>query len=286
MKPTAALAAVALILAATGTAGAVTLVFDANDIFDYATSDGSRLQQQGTARYLMTSAFMPEGRYYQTYNEGTRHLGSTAEEDLLTVANVLTFQATAGYQGVSHVQLWLSDSANAPKWGEKVVQVGNQAGLTASAGGEVAWTAEVNEHPWDADGDDPPYEPGTDQYGIVHYNTVLGGTPAEQNAISPDFNPADALWSVTGDFYVDENANGQYDSAVDSDLVIGQDYTLWFSAWTNNWYVEDDYGNGEWGSFEIQGTLKATAVPEPVTMAGLVMGIGALGGYIRRRRRT
>ncbi len=30
--------------------------------------------------------------------------------------------------------------------------------------------------------------------------------------------------------------------------------------------------------------LKVLPVPEPVTMAGLILGIGALGGYIRRRR--
>jgi hypothetical protein len=280
MKYLAAIAGIGLFLAVTGTAGAMTLAFDANDIFNYATTDDTRLNQQGTARYIQTSGVT--GRYYQTYNDGTRDIGATAAKDLQSVANILDWSATVGFQGVSHIQLWLSNATNAPKWGEKVVQVGYQNSLTASVNGEYDWTATIGENPWDADGNNPPYVPGEDQYGIVHYNTVLGGA-GHQNALSLDFNPADDLWSVTGDFYVDNNANGVYDTG-DTDLVLGDEYTLWFSAAFNNWHCVDAYGNDAWGSFLMEGTLSATAVPEPITMAGLVLGLGSLATYLRRRR--
>ena len=56
-----------LILVVNGTAAAITLQFDPMDIFNYATSDDTRLNQQGTARYIQTTGVT--GRYYQTYND-------------------------------------------------------------------------------------------------------------------------------------------------------------------------------------------------------------------------
>jgi len=149
--------------------------------------------------------------------------------------------------------------------------------------GEYDWTAEIKENPWDADGNNPPYQPGIDEYGIAHFNTVLGGA-GHQNALSPDFNPADNLWSVTGDFYVDENANGQYDAG-DSDLVLDQDYTIWFSASFNNWHIVDGYTptNDNWGSFLMEGTIIATATPEPSTMLLLGAGLLGLAGFGRKK---
>ncbi len=277
-------ATVGVILAPiTAAQAAVTLQFDPNDIFNYATSDATRLNQLGTARYVQT--LKVTSRYYQTYNDGARDAGATAAQDLQSVQNILEWSASAGYQGVSHVQLWLSDGTNAPKWGEKVVQVGYQESLTASVNGEYDWTAQISENPWDADGNNPPYVPGTDEYGMVHFNTVLGG-PGHQNALSPDFNPADELWSVTGEFYVDENANGQYDLGADSALVVGQAYPIWFSASFNNWRCVDDYGNDVWGSFLIEGTLMAAAIPEPAAIAiwSLLGALGIALGWWRRQR--
>ena len=276
------LAAISLILAVTGTAGAITLVFDANDIFNYAMSDDTRLNQQGTARLIENTN---SGRYYKTYGEvaSPRDTGATPAQDLQSVANILGWTgAEYGYQGLSHIQLWLRNDTNVRNWGEKVVQVAYQGSLTASVNGEYDWTAQVAEDPWDADGDNPPYVPGTDQYGIVNFNTELGGA-GHQNAISPNFNPADQLWSVTGDFYIDENTNGLYDAG-DTALVVGQQYTIWFAANLNNWHCVDDYGNDTWGSPLVQGTILATAVPEPVTMAGLALGIGSLATYLRKRK--
>jgi len=256
------------------------LQFNPNDLFNYAVADGTRLDQLGTARNVPNNV---TGRYYLTYNDAAsgRDAGATAAQDLQSVANILEFSAFAGFQGVSHVQLWLA-GGNAKNWGEAVLMKPYST-LTASVNGEYDWTASVEENPWDATPDDGTYEPGTDEYGIAHFNTELGGTD-HQNALSPDFNPADELWTVTGDFYEDVNGNGAYDPGVDNDLVLGQDYTLWFSAVFNNWRVADDYGNDMWGGFTMEGSLQATAIPEPATLIGALGGLLAAGGYVRRRR--
>lgn len=271
---------VILILSGTGYSDVVTLQFNANDIFTYATSDDTRLNQQGIARYIQTDSVT--GRYYQTYNDGGsgRDSGATASQDLQSTANILDWTATAGYQGVSHIQLWLSDSANAPLWGEQVVQIGYQTSLNASVNGEYDWTAYIGENPWDATANNGTYEPGIDEYGIAHFNTVLGGV-GHQNAISPDFNPADQLWSITGDFYVDNNSNGVYDTG-DTSLIIGNQYTLWFSASFNNWHCIDAYGNDAWGSFLMEGTLQAVAVPIPAAVILGVLGLSIAGIKLRK----
>ena len=250
-------AVVTLVLAISGMAEAITLQFNPNDIFNYATSDDTRLNQQGTARYIYNT---PTGRAYRTYNDATRDLGATAAQDLQSIKNILDWSATAGYQGVSHLQLWISDNNNVRNWGETVVQQ-NDSLLTAYTD-EYDWVADIEPNPWD------------NSKSLAHFNTVLGEV-GYQNALSPDFNQADGLWSVTGDFYVDVNANGIYDDGIDSALVVGQNYTLWFSAAFNNWHSVDDYGNAAWGNFLMEGTINSAAVPEPATM--LLLGTGLLG---------
>jgi hypothetical protein len=91
---------------------------------------------------------------------------------------------------------------------------------------------------------------------------------------------------VTGDFYVDTNANGIYDIG-DSELVMGQSYPIWFSANFNNWRCMDAYGNDAWGPFTLEGTIMAAVVPEPCTLSLLGLGlVGLVGTSYRRRRRA
>ncbi len=99
-------------------AGMWTLQFNANDIFNYATSDDTRLNQQGTARLIWDTA---TGRDYRTYNDAARDPGATAAQDLQSVQNVLEWPAFAGFQGASHLQLWLKGGSAVRNWGEVIL---------------------------------------------------------------------------------------------------------------------------------------------------------------------
>jgi len=254
----------ALAISGVANANVITLQFNANDIFNYATTDNSRQSQQGTARYIWDTP--NAGREYRTYNDATRDAGSTPSQDLTSVANILGWTATAGSQGVSHLQLWLNNGRGSD-WGEDVVMKRNTS-LTLSCG-EYDWTCYTGDNSWDGGG-----------YELAHFNTVLGGE-GHQNALSPDFNPADGLWSVTGDFYEDVDGDGNYNSAIDNDMVLNNHYTIWFNAASNNHNIVDAYGSNVWDNLDIQGTIIATAVPEPTTIC--LLGLGALGLFRKKR---
>ena len=236
-----------LVLTISGMANATTLQFNPNDIFNYATTSGTKLEQQGTARNITYE----NDTTVQTYTGGTN-------QNLSEIQTLLDYTATAGYQGVSHIQFWLSDGANVVNWGETVVQQNNSL-LTASTD-EFGWTTNVEVNGWDS------------TKSIAHFNTNLGGT-GNQNALSPDFNKADNLWSVTGDFYNDVNTNGVYDAG-DLNLVIDEDYTLWFSAKFNNWSGKN---------FTMEGSILASAVPEPASILLLGFGLLGLAGVSRKK---
>ena len=264
------LAAIAIYWAASGMASAVeiTLQFDPNDIFNYATSDDTRLNQLGTARLLEVYPNghpNPRSRYYETYNDGSagRDTDATPAQDIQSVQNIMEYIATGGYQGMSSVQLWLRGGVGST-WGESVVE--KSPDVIPSANGEYDWTTGVSE-------------------GSATFNTALGGE-GHQNAISPDFHPATHLFSVTGDLFVDNNLNSVFDEGVDSDLVVGQQYTLWVAAVFNNWHTVDDYGNDWWGSVDLQGSVVATATPEPSTLVLLALAglTGLAVAWIRRRK--
>ena len=58
-----------------------------------------------------------------------------------------------------------------------------------------------------------------------------------------------------------------------ANLASAQDLTIEFNS---------DFADGAGGDYSFD--IIQTAIPEPVTMAGLLMGVGGLAGYFRKRR--
>ena len=267
-------AVVGLILGVAGAANAntFTLEFSPNDLLNYSLTDGTRLNQQGIARRFehqtRTDSGSPWGLAgeYTTYSDG-RPIGQNATDDIANVASAYG-ACTLEYQGISQIQLWLRGGITTT-WGETVVQKPSAGqNLTISTDGAGGWSTGSSVQV-DVDGG----------YDSVVFNH--DGNPATDPWLNGS-NLMSETFSVTGDFYVDENDNGIYDDGIDSDLVEGTDYTLWFYAPMNNCYFEDAYNSGSYintGVENEKGAMEGT-IPEPATMGLLVLG----GLFLLRRR--
>jgi PEP-CTERM motif-containing protein len=277
MKKLVTMCAMVAVLAAAGVANAnvFTLEFSPNELLAYSSSDGTRLDQLGTARRFeyQTRAdnLSPWGlaAEYTTYDDASydRPVGQNATDDIANIASSYS-ACTAEYQGISQIQLWLRGGIS--RWGETIVQKPSAGqNLTISTGGAGGWTT----------GSQVQVDVDAGGYDSVVFNH--NGNPATDPWLNGD-NLMSETFSVTGDFYVDENGNGVYDAG-DSDLVEGTKYVLWFYAPVNNCYFQDAYNPGSYintGMENEKGAIEGT-IPEPATMS--LLGIGLLA-LIRRRR--
>ena len=78
-----------------------------------------------------------------------------------------------------------------------------------------------------------------------------------------------------GDYYTIWFGGVNYDDGADAEA------SLIFDSFTDGFasqFVPDGYGSG------FEATLKLQAVPEPLTMVGMFLGLGSVGAYIRKRR--
>jgi len=249
MRYLGAFAAFGLMLAVAGTAGAVTFVFDAEDFFDYRQTDGFNVDG-GMTKLHKKWATDPMYRSWEadqrpTLNDWAASLGEG--------------------EGICRFNMWLADSANAPAWGETLVSSGSyMPSGTAPAG----WTATVGGNPWPA---------GDDGYWLVEWSTDDPSKYIRPGNSVGDFSftflPTTPV--TLGDYYTIWFGGANYGEGTDAEAALVFDDT-WSGGFGSQFVPA--YGTG------FEATLKLQAVPEPITMAGLVMGIGALGGYIRRRR--
>jgi len=92
-----------------------------------------------------------------------------------------------------------------------------------------------------------------------------------------DYNPDTADY-YTGIYLTDSDDNkGGVAPRPDTLRKYGLNYT------GGEWHFVDYFGGDSYWITEVQG-LEKNPIPEPVTLAGLFLGIGSLAGYLRRRK--
>jgi len=251
MKGLTYLAALGLLLAACGTAEAVTFVFDPVDFFDYKpVSDG----------------FSTNGGMFKLHKIWTQEMYRSWTNDGGQRTVVDNFVAGLGQgEGICRFNIWLANQANAPLWGETLVSSGCCAPTATAPDG---WTAEVIGNPWPA---------GEDGAWLVEWSTSDPSKYIRPGNSAGDFSftfvPTTPV--TLGDYYTIWFGSANFGKGSDAEVAMVFDS---FEDGFESQFVEGGYGSG------FEATLSLKAVPEPVTLAGLVLGVGSLVGYVRRRK--
>jgi len=238
------LAVVSMLLAVSASASAVTFQFDPESFFDYRPVSDGFQTDGGMFKLHETWG----GNMYRSWNAGQR-------------AMVDNFSAGLGdSEGICRFNIWLANQANAPLWGETLVASGSSLPSGTAPSG---WTVAVVGNPWPA---------GSDGTWLVEWSTT---DPTKY--IRPGNN--------VGEF--------SFDFLPTTPVVLGDYYTIWFGGInydTSPALVFDTFSGGFESQFRptygtgFEATLRLEAVPEPLTMAGLALGIGSLATYLRRRK--
>jgi len=282
-----------LLLAITTTAGkAVTFVFDPDDLIQLYPASAGYSDVQGENKATQPNArriHQPWGTVYETF-----YNPANPQPQPQSYNTYMNWRDSLGPgEGISAFNIWMLDESGARSWGEKVVWNPNGPKPTATADAEGKWNVEVIENPWG---------PGW----LVQWWTD-----------NPDYyiNTQSDIgeFSFSGIAYWDIDENG-YDEG-DPEVQIGETCRIWFGAlnytesdgaggWIYDWALHfDDQGwgsrtpnaGGPWSAGLLdskgygsgyEGVLELTAVPEPLTMFGVLIGIGGLAGYLRKRRIT
>jgi hypothetical protein len=256
MRYVTALAVASLLLAVAGTAQATSgwyeVTFDGADMWNYTVYNAGQTAVQQDAPH----------RYAQYDTSGNRTVVATtwgtpppaAAGDFGAWATSAAGQAYA----IDEFNLWGADGLGGSSWGEYYVSVGTPHPdhgfsswklISAPAG----WTGPNGIVPggdsWSAD----------EEHAFPVWRVGTGTALTQANMNDPQF-----VW--TFDVLI-----SNVETAFESDGSL----RVWWGGWDNSSPYYDDVAG-------IM-NLEARPIPEPVTMAGMLLGLGALGRYMRRR---
>jgi hypothetical protein len=283
MRYVAVVATIAACLALAGTARATAYQFrfSEEDLWSHTPSADSALYSQDAPRRHHTdwktavqttdSAQPNQNEYSRQIGMGTNGWKQTATYDSWLNGGPEDNDGNAF--GICHVQLWGANFPNSKfAWGErmKIANTGKDAWEILAT--PTGWSSEIVKNPWpdpgfsndmyfiewSADGFDErilyeKYGDGVEDYVFEFKVDIVGEYPTALES-SPDGNPF-------------ESGSGE----------LGSELRFWFGG-----YALDASNN--WTNEGYDGVMELKVIPEPVTMAGLLLGVGCLGGYLRRRR--
>lgn len=253
----------------------VTFVFNPNDLVDLWEAGAPKPDNGQNPSAYPRSIYEygeTQGHGYDAY-VGIGAWNTAGTGSVLDAAVGTDFNAWRNDNGgfMTGFNIWLADNPRARGWGETLV-VKPYAEPSATADADGLWDVEVSTNEW-----------YTDLYIAEWTMKPVDGDPT-QNALRIGGTDI-GNFSFTADVYVDVNQNGW--DELDTPAVLGEDYTFWFGGTGVGdsifGYDDEDYGTTTDGLL-YQGTLELTAVPEPMTMACVFMGVTGLAGYIRKRR--
>jgi hypothetical protein len=276
MRFLAGLFAVGLVLAVAGTAGAntVTIQFDPDDLVTQASSTPygqpnplDRQQQASPKMYRANNNGLYFGSFYHPAFSGTN-------------ADFFDFRANNTIS-IPFFNMYIQSAADAQtgNWGQSITQ--NVAAPVPTATAASGWKSYVYPNPYGV-----PL--GADPHGgylVGWYN---------ENYLTDRSND---LKSIGG------NDHGLFTFTIDlnQNLLVGDTVRLWlgfyglsspenppggdFYAWTGD-YTTTPSSLHVTNINAYEGVVYAKVIPEPVTMAGLMLGIGSLVGYVRKRRKA
>ena len=263
-------------MAIAGTAQAtVTITFDPNNILDNYAPDSTGLKATQPDARRIHKAWGTD--YYGTFSD-YMEAGHTQPTDYNTYVNWRNSLTTSG-QGIAVFNAWFIDGAAARSWGENVVV---KPGTTVAATAASDWNVAIIPNPYGIGGD------------IVQWYTLIPG----QRLRPTSLGGADiGDFSITADLYWDVTGNG-WDI---NDPLITQDQVNQIRFWvgdlngddaetyrsdTKALYYDGANDGGTAGQYGSGFEAVLTPIPEPLTMAGLLLGIGSVVGYARKRRRA
>ena len=264
-----------LAIGSTVVANTVTFIFDPDDL----------IQLYSTTPLPVNGETLPNGKYshfkyeqdyprrvheswgsvmYNTF--GSTNEGETDEESQAAYIAWRNSLDTPD-EGIAWFNIWLRDNKNAWNWGERLVSHPDIMPVGTAASG---WQVETIKDPW----------------GAGSGYLVQWWTERTDNLINL-VNNLDPF-SFTVDVREISNPGETY--AEGKDIALGTKWDIWFGTYGG--IYNDDQPYKSWNYYEDgpiggwEGTLELTAVPEPLTMFGVLIGLAGLAGYVRKRKKV